>query len=476
MAMQINTNVLSLTAQRNVAANESRLATSIERLSTGLRINRAGDDAAGLAISERMSSQIRGQTVAQRNANDAISFAQTAEGALSVMGEALQRMRELTVQSLNGMNTDGDRNALNQEIVQLRQEIERIAQDTTFNGRHIINGAMGTVNFQIGAERGDVLSFAGVDARASVIGDELQTIRLAQTGPVVGPTTPVNYNAGTYTDIFIEGVGVDLSNATSQRNILDAINAVSAQTGVTASTETRVDLGALDTTAGFTLSVNGTDVAIGAGDTAQDVADRINADDTLDVVASLSNAGNLVLSSPTSEDIVLDQGLVGAPPASSFVGLNATAGNQTFSSTITLTTSGSDPITVTGSDADALGFNPGTPGATGSFAGTEGLTIDEVSIATYADAEVALDAIDGAIDDVTSLRAELGALQNRFENVVEVIAVHRENLEAARSRILDADFAAETADLTRAQILQQAGLASLAQANSAPQNILSLLQ
>lgn len=471
MAMQINTNVLSLTAQRNVAANESRLATSIERLSTGLRINRAGDDAAGLAISERMSSQIRGQTVAQRNANDAISFAQTAEGALSVMGEALQRMRELTVQSLNGMNTDGDRNALNQEIVQLRQEIERIAQDTTFNGRHIINGAMGTVNFQIGAERGDVLSFAGVDARASVIGDELQTVRLAQNTNTTAP----NYAIGTYNDVFIEGVGVDLSNATSQRNILDAINAVSAQTGVTASTETRVNLGALDSTAAFTLTVNNSPINVDAGDTAQDVADLINADDALDVVASL-DGGNLVLTSPTSEDILLDQGVVGAPPTSSFVGLNATAGNEAFSSTITLTTSGSDPITVTGTDADALGFNPRTPGVTGSFAGTEGITIDQVSIATYADAEVALDAIDGAIDDVTSLRAELGALQNRFENVVEVIAVHRENLEAARSRILDADFAAETADLTRAQILQQAGLASLAQANSAPQNILSLLQ
>lgn len=471
MAMQINTNVLSLTAQRNVAANESRLATSIERLSTGLRINRAGDDAAGLAISERMSSQIRGQTVAQRNANDAISFAQTAEGALSVMGEALQRMRELTVQSLNGMNTDGDRNALNQEIVQLRQEIERIAQDTTFNGRHIINGAMGTVNFQIGAERGDVLSFAGVDARASVIGDELQTVRLAQNTNTTAP----NYALGTYDDIFIEGVGVDLSNATSQRNILDAINAVSAQTGVTASTETRVDLGVLTSTpADFTLTVNGTGFTVAVGDTAQDVADLINADDTLDVVASLSNAGNLVLTSPSSEDIDLDQGATGA--TGSFAGLNAVGDDETFSSTITLTTSGSDPITVTGTDADALGFNPGNAGTTGSVAGTEGITIDQVSIATYADAEVALDAIDGAIDDVTSLRAELGALQNRFENVVEVIAVHRENLEAARSRILDADFAAETADLTRAQILQQAGLASLAQANSAPQNILSLLQ
>ena len=479
MAMQINTNVLSLTAQRNVGANESRLATSIERLSTGLRINRAGDDAAGLAISERMTSQIRGQSVAQRNANDAISLVQTAEGALSVMADALQRMRELTVQSLNGMNTDGDRDALNQEIVQLRQEIERIAQDTTFNGQHILNGTMGTVNFQIGAERGDVLAIENTtntfDARASVIGSELQTVRLAQNTA----TTPVNYNvvAGTYTDIFIEGVGVDLSNATSQRNILDAINAVSAQTGVTASTETRVDLGVLtSTTADFTLTVNRTDFTVAVGDTAQDVADLINADDTLDVVASLSNAGNLVLTSPTSEDILLDQGTVTVPATSSFVGLNATAGNETFSSTIMLTASGSDPITVTGTNADDLGFDPNNAGTTGSFAEAEGITIDQVSIDTYADAEVALDAIDEAINDVTSRRAELGALQNRFENVVEVIAVHRENLEAARSRILDADFAAETAELTRAQILQQAGLASLAQANSAPQNILSLLQ
>ena len=425
-----------------------------------------------------MTSQIRGQSVAQRNANDAISLVQTAEGALSVMADALQRMRELTVQSLNGMNTDGDRDALNQEIVQLRQEIERIAQDTTFNGQHILNGTMGTVNFQIGAERGDVLAIENTtntfDARASVIGSELQTVRLAQNTA----TTPVNYNvvAGTYTDIFIEGVGVDLSNATSQRNILDAINAVSAQTGVTASTETRVDLGGLDTTADFTLTVNTIPVNITAGDTAQDVADLINADDTLDVVASLSNAGNLVLTSPTSEDILLDQGTVTVPATSSFVGLNATAGNETFSSTIMLTASGSDPITVTGTNADDLGFDPNNAGTTGSFAEAEGITIDQVSIDTYADAEVALDAIDEAINDVTSRRAELGALQNRFENVVEVIAVHRENLEAARSRILDADFAAETAELTRAQILQQAGLASLAQANSAPQNILSLLQ
>lgn len=366
MAMQINTNILSMTAQRNVGMNESRLGTAIERLSTGLRINSARDDAAGMAISERFTSQIRGQTVAQRNANDAISLAQTAEGALGVLGDALQRMRELTVQSLNGMNTDGDRAAIQQEIVQLREEIERIAQDTTFNGKEILNGTLGAMNFQIGSERGDVLAITGLDARATTLGQETVTA----TGDE-DLTDATGFAALNPDDIVLNGVTIETSAANDAAEVVTAINDAYAETGV---------------------------------------------------FASLDGSGFLVLEGGS--------------------------------------------IDITGSP-DILGT---------VTTGTDTETVDAVDVSTVLGSNRALDVLDAAIDQVTGLRAELGAMQNRFENVVEVISVHRENLEAARSRIRDADFAAETANLTRAQILQQAGISSLAQANSAPQSVLSLLQ
>lgn len=390
MAMQINTNILSLTAQRNLSANESRLGSAIERLSTGLRINSAKDDAAGLAISERFSSTIRGQSVAQRNANDAISFAQTAEGALGVMGDVLQRMRELTVQSLNGLNTAGDRAAIQEEMVQLREEVERIAQDTTFNGKSILNGTTGALNFQIGAERGDVLSMTGVDAKASVLGEALGSIT---TTDAIVNSSGDDYSAdnSNVDDFTINTVPVSLVGVSTRDQLVEAINAKADETGVEA---------VADGTTGMKLIYGSVDAPTIGG----------------------------------TEALLEDIGL--------------------------------DPD-------DGSGATPPEPSYT---VGTTFRGIDAADVSTVAKGNLTLEVIDTAIDQVTSQRAELGAMQNRFENVVEVISVHRENLEAARSRIVDADFAAETANLTRAQILQQAGLSSLAQANSAPQNVLSLLQ
>lgn len=454
MVMSVNTNVLSLTAQRNMMGTQNSLSTSIERLSTGLRINSARDDAAGLAIAERFTSSIRGSSVAQRNANDGISFAQTAEGALDVIGGNLQRIRELAVQSLNDSNTDADRTAINQEVQQLTAEVQRIASDTTFNSRNILDGSLGTMLFQIGAERGQTLDISGVDARATTLGSQANAVIEENRG------TQIDYTTG-YDDVFVNGVGVDLTNINSESDVVSAINAVSNQTGVTASVETRVDLGALDA-AGGTLTVNGTGVVIAANSSAQDVADLINADTTLGVTASLSQAGNVVITSTSGEDVALAESAAGL-----FGGFN----DDTFVSAIRLSASGSDPITVTGTDADALALT----GAGGATAFSSGITVDQVSVATRADANNALDAMDAAIDQITAMRADLGAVQNRFENVIEVAGVQMENLSAARSRIQDADFAAETANLTRAQILQQAGLASLAQANAAPQAVLSLL-
>ena len=461
MVMSVNTNVLSLTAQRNMMGTQNSLSTSIERLSTGLRINSARDDAAGLAIAERFTSSIRGSSVAQRNANDGISFAQTAEGALDVIGGNLQRIRELAVQSLNDSNTDADRTAIDQEVQQLTAEVQRIASDTTFNSRNILDGSLGTMLFQIGAERGQTLDISGVDARATTLGSQANAVvrenRVAQ----------LNYQIG-FDDVFVNGVGVDLSNVNSESDVVSAINAVSNQTGVTASVETRVDLGALAPAVGGTLSINNVGFLVTAGDTAQSVVDQINADSTVGVTASLDDAGDVVITSTSGEDVLVDQGA-----AAMFAAVDQDpASTETFLSAIRLSASGSDPITVTGTDAVALELTTGAGGAT---AFTSGITVDQVSVATRTDANNALDAMDAAIDQITAMRADLGAVQNRFENVIEVAGVQMENLSAARSRIQDADFAAETANLTRAQILQQAGLASLAQANAAPQAVLSLL-
>lgn len=460
MVMSVNTNVLSLTAQRNMMGTQNSLSTSIERLSTGLRINSARDDAAGLAIAERFTSSIRGSSVAQRNANDGISFAQTAEGALDVIGGNLQRIRELAVQSLNDSNTDADRTAINQEVQQLTAEVQRIASDTTFNSRNILDGSLGTMLFQIGAERGQTLDISGVDARATTLGSQANAVIEENRG------TQIDYTTG-YDDVFVNGVGVDLTNINSESDVVSAINAVSNQTGVTASVETRVALGALDPAVAGNLTINGgTAIAIAAGDTAQSVVDSINDDATLGVTASLDDNGDVVITSTSGEDVTVDQ-----DTNQIFANPDNAAGAETFVSAIRLSASGSDPITVTGTDADTLALT----GAGGATVVSSGITVDQVSVATRADANNALDAMDAAIDQITAMRADLGAVQNRFENVIEVAGVQMENLSAARSRIQDADFAAETANLTRAQILQQAGLASLAQANAAPQAVLSLL-
>ena len=376
MAILINTNILSLTAQRNVASNEASLGTAIERLSTGLRINSAKDDAAGLAISERFTSQIRGQTIAERNANDAISFAQVAEGALGVISNALQRIRELSVQSLNDSNTAENRASINEEVQQLVEEVARVADGTTFNGRSILDGSIGTLNFQVGAERGQTLGISGVNATATELKNTFRVLE--------GSAAPANINSlGTLALTGgadgSEAVAIDLSAAETVEDVVQSINAKMSDTGIQ---------------------------------------------------ASINGGGELVLADASGK-----------------------------------------PFTVTGSGTTLDDLK--LAGVTQS---NEDRSVADISVTTRDGANSALAVLDTAIDQVTSMRANLGAIQNRLENVIEVLSTSRENLSEARSRIRDADYAAETANLTRAQILQQAGLSSLAQANAAPQSVLSLLQ
>ena len=382
MASVINTNISSINAQRNLTISQNDLATSLQRLSSGLRINSAKDDAAGLAISERMTTQIRGSTQAIRNANDGVSLAQTAEGALQGVSDALQRIRELAVQSANATNSASDRAALNVEAQQLKDEVDRISTQTTFNGVNLLDGTFTTQQFQVGANAGETISVASItNAQSSAL--------------------------GTNTALIAE------STAT-----IDAVGAIA---------DTQLNIGG--TNAGAVL-------AAGAGDFAGQatlIAEAVNAiSDTTGVYATTDGADI----SFTSE---------------------ATMAHTLGANVIAL----SADITAAGSMDDTA-----TIGDTG-FA-----TVD---VSTVAGANLAIQTMDAALSAVNTTRANLGALQSRFESVVSNLSINTENLSAARSRIRDADFAAETASLTRSQILQQAGTAMLSQANSVPQNVLSLL-
>ncbi|MGJ8670580.1 MAG: flagellin [Oceanococcus sp.] len=383
----INTNVMSLNAQRNLSSSSNDLATSIQRLSTGLRINSAKDDAAGLAISERFTSQIRGLNQAVRNANDGISLSQTAEGALGEVSNNLQRIRELAVQSSNATNSQSDRNALQAEVSQLLSEIDRVADSTSFNGVDLLDGSFAGAVFQIGANAGENITVASLtDANTAALGSLSQ-----------------NTTAG-------------LSVAAS--GISGFATAIAA--------------------GGFTIDGGSGAVDIGAISGAGSAAER---------AGQLANAINEVS----------QQTGVGAS-------YNSATGQLSLNSEAAFTIGG------TANDATEAGF------ANAAFATvTTAAGIDTLTVGNYAGAQTAIGLIDSALTSINGARADLGALQSRFESVVSNLQTTSENLSASRSRIQDTDFAAETANLTRGQILQQAGTAMLAQANAAPQNVLSLL-
>lgn len=379
MALTINTNVASLNAQRNLTSSSMDLATSLQRLSSGLRINSAKDDAAGLAISERMTTQIRGMNVAMRNANDGVSLAQTAEGSLDSVSNSLQRIRELAVQSANATNSASDRAALDAEAQQLKNEIDRVATQTNFNGVKLLDGSFTNKTFQVGANNGETIAVSSiVNASSTALG---VTTSAAVTGAAATAFTAIAAGAITIQDagavaIDVVAVGADTSATERAGSMRDAINAVSDQTGVYATNDT--------------------------------------------------------------------------------------------ATTITLTSS--HDIVITGAAAATSGLTAGTTAA----ASTTGFSA--LDLGTAAGANIAIDSMDAALTAVNTARADLGAIQTRFESVVQNLSINAENASAARGRIRDADFASETANLTRNQILQQAGTAMLAQANQIPQNVLSLLR
>jgi len=455
MPQIINTNIASLTAQRNLNGSQNSLATSLQRLSTGLRINSAKDDAAGLAISERFTTQIRGLNQAIRNANDGVSFAQTAEGALSTAGDALQRIRELAVQSINDTNSSADRQALNNEVSQLIAEVNRISSSTQFNGQNILDGSLSTLTFQVGANQGQTIQVTGVDTRGSQLGASF----------VDGTSVAVSDLAALTDDVTINGIAVDLSGVgagTTINDVITQVNAVSSDSGVTAlkqSTVTSSTVVYTENTAGGSITLNGVSIALDNVSNAN-VEAAINAFSTQTGVTVSAVGANLTFSNTDGADIIIADGATGVLDA---------AGDETYSAGIKLVSDVGGSITTAGTDILDIGFTAATQTLTTN-------TLNGANVLNSAAANEALLTLDFALQQVSGLRAELGAVQTRFESTITNLSVTSENLSAARSRIRDADFAAETAELTRSQILQQAGIAILSQANALPQNVLALLQ
>jgi flagellin len=477
----INTNVASLTAQRNLTTSQASLSQAIQRLSSGLRINSAKDDAAGLAISERFTSQIRGLNQAVRNANDGISLAQVTEGAMQAAGNVLQRIRELAVQAANASNSAGDRQALQQEVGQLVAELDRISQTTEFNGQKLLDGTFGTQQFQVGANANQTITAATANLRTTVYGNN----QVASSGAALTTTLGTNgIGAGTI-DIkgFLGSGTVTLAGGESAKDVAAAINREQANTGVTASARTEVQLTFASGAYSLDILSDNADprtVSFSVSDaTADGLASAVSAfneqSSKTGVTASLNLQGTaIILTNATGADIaftatVADQNidvqkLDVKGVLSGAVESVAATGSVQAAGVVTLDSQKSFSVDDSG---------------TGVFDATSASSLQKVAdldVSTFLKATESLKTVDSALSYISGERAKLGALQSRFETTIANLQITSENLSASRSRIQDADFAAETAALSRAQILQQAGTAMVAQANQIPQGVLQLLQ
>jgi len=500
MALTINTNVMSLNAQRNLGKSQGALGKSMQRLSSGLRINSAKDDAAGLAISNRMTAQIRGLNQASRNANDGISLAQTAEGALQESTNILQRMRELAVQSANDTNTSADRSSLQSEVKQLQAELDRIAETTSFNGKSLLDGTFTGAKFQVGANANQTISISTGSATTDSLGinryqlddGDLSEAITANTG-----SASANNNAGN-TSLVMNGnfndaaftKTVAIATGDSAAQIESAVNALTAETGITADAITEVEMGTLSVAGTVSFSLYGKDAS-----TAQTISATVSDKDDLSALVSSINdktsqtgitaelsgdKKSLTMTSAAGDDIRIQNFNHTTGSATVAVQGQDESGTGTGSGVTTLTQGAADSTVIGGritlDSSNAFSTTAGVNLL--DSAATVGSALDDVSdvnISTQAGSNDALSIIDGAIGQIDTIRGDLGAVQNRFESTIANLQNVSENLSAARSRILDADIAQETSNMTKQNILQQAGVSILAQANQAPQLALSLL-
>lgn len=514
MPQVINTNVSSLNSQRNLNASQSSLATALQRLSSGLRINSAKDDAAGLAISNRFTAQINGLNQAARNANDGISLAQTAEGGLTTAGDALQRIRELAVQAANGTNSASDRAALQLEANQLLQEVTRIANTTQFNGSNVIDGTLTGAQFQVGANAGQTISFGITSAKASDLGTQnlrlgTGTSSIGAAGVAQSGTNASNRVSAQQLVVYANNTSasVTVNGGDSGKTIADNININSNTLGVSATASTAAQLNTLSATGtvSFVLGAQTTGAvaptataAIAATVTAtadlSSLAAAINAQTSVTGISAAIGSGTLTLSEATGQNIQIAdffntgggtlrvQGLDAFTAASTPVGNAATLTSGAATDSVSvggrIRLDSSNIYGIASSVTSTGGLNLTTFASTASSAQSYAslLAASTINISTVLGANDALAIVDRALDTVNSSRAALGALQNRFSATITNLQTSSENGSASRSRVLDADFAAETSNLSRSQVLQQAGVAILAQANALPNNVLALLK
>ena len=488
MSLFINTNKSALNAQRQLGQTTWALSTSFERLSSGLRINGAKDDAAGLSISTRFTSQVNGLNQAIRNSNDGVSLAQTAEGALNETTQILQRIRQLAVQSANDTNNDKDRASLQAEVDQLIAELDRIATTTTFNNNNILDGTFLAKDLQVGANVDETISVSIASAGTEDLARQARYITSASFigGGVValGTLLSLKGHLGSATirdTVRADDVNSTTLNAESAIAKAVAINASSHATGIRAiANETKVAFAAA--VAGGTLDgddyliINDEKISgfvVEQNDSSGALIDAINAVSTeTGVIASLSANSQLTLTAADGRNIEVNfagtmlgiSGYIGNGAPDNF--LVADAGTLISTGGITLQSNELFEVIEGGT---SIGFARGVYGVNSEH------SVQAIDISSRADAVIALDIVDLALEDVSSARAELGALQNRLESTINNLSTTSENLSASRSRILDADFAAETASLSRNQIIQQAGVSILAQANQQPQIALALL-
>jgi flagellin len=471
----INTNLASLTAQRNANKTQDELQTAIARLSSGLRINSAADDAAGLAIADRFTAQINGLNQAARNANDGISLAQTADGALASIGDNLQRIRELAVQSANATNSATDRASLQLEVSQLTAEIDRVATQTNFNGTNLIDGTFTSKQFQVGADVGQTISVSSLtNARTSALGVyQGFTLSNQSIGTASNTAAALTVTVGGGSAVALGSVAVDakaIANAINAGDV-SGLSATANATTVAAGTSAA----ASSASGNATLTVNGVAITIagvtGAGALAQNRANAvaaINAQSAATGVVATDTGAGVQLVAADGRNIVTSYaagGFTGSAEADFGLAASGTTGG-------TVNLNYAAPTGTSGNVvfAQAAGLN-----STTAIAAT-GTALSAIDISTAAGANAALASVDAALSTVDSGRASLGAIENRFSSTVSNLQATSDNLSASRSRIEDADFAAETANLSRAQVLQQAGTAMVAQANQLPQQVLQLLK
>ncbi|MBR9868123.1 MAG: flagellar biosynthesis protein FliC [Oceanospirillales bacterium] len=581
MALVINSNIMSLNAQRNLTSSQNEQNQAMERLTSGKRINSAADDAAGLSIASRMTSQINGLNQAVRNANDGQSLIQTAEGALDESTNILQRMRELSIQSANGTYDDGNRSTLNAEAKQLIAELDRISETTSFNGQNVLDGTLGTVSLQVGSEANQTINLEIGKMDSNSLG--------GSTSDIVGEATNLaalqaftSADAATTFYVNDQEVTSSLAAVTNVQEALDLINADISGFGAEASTlvtveGTSVGDGVLNAgTDTLTLAVvdsygNTDSFVITGTESMDDLVAAINSETGGVLNASLDDSGKLVLTSENSTSVTVTDSTAGdstglANGATSFsLSLTDTSADKNgvkveFGATVTdafilaLGVDGQDDegnllastattaaaTTISAGDLIINGVEIGEmSAATAATASTDAIkeinklsdqtgvvasmvsgdtdriqltsvnggeisieygedataanvlaftglqernvsgntgSVAGIDISTMRGAQQAIGIIDKALEQINSTRGDLGASANRLDFTVSNLSNVAENVSEARSRIEDADFAQESANLSRAQVLQQAGTAMLAQANAAPQQVLSLLQ